>query len=233
MGPLVVIGMSTVVGRCRGLAGIAAVLVVTAACSAQPTAVPEPPGQARLALSDCTVGGFPARCGTLRVPEDPQVGTGRQIGLRVVVLPATGTPVARDAVFYIEGGPGGVATDAIGMMAETFSTVRTHRDLVFVDQRGTGGSNPIACPARPPARPRGATDAQHAELAVQQCLRQVDGDPRFYTTPYAMDDLDTVRAALGYDQIDLYGGSYGQQRPRCTWPGTPTASAARCWSARR
>jgi pimeloyl-ACP methyl ester carboxylesterase len=202
-------GMSTLVSWRPGLVvGVvaAATLALTGGCSGDRIVAPTRPA---LPLSDCTVGGFQARCGTLQVPENRQTGTGRQIGLHVVGLPATGTPVAEDPVFYLEGGPGGAATDSIGMVAETFSTVRAHRDLVFVDQRGTGESHPISCPARPSARPRGITDARYAELVVRDCLRQLDADPRFYTTPYAMDDLDAVRAALGYDRINLYGGSYG------------------------
>ena len=53
------------------------------------------------------------------------------------------------------------------------------------------------------------TDAQYAELAARTCLAQVEADVRYYTTVYAMDDVDAVRSALGYDKVDLYGGSYG------------------------
>jgi pimeloyl-ACP methyl ester carboxylesterase len=180
-------------------------VVVLVGCGGRPTA----PVQRTLGLSACTVSGLQARCGTLAVPENPALPSGRQIDLKIVVLPATGTRVTSDAVFYLEGGPGGAATDAVANVAATLGTAREHRDIVFVDQRGTGASHPITCPAAAPERKPGLSDAQYAELAVRACLSKVDGDPRFYTTPYAVDDFDAVRVALGYDQLDLYGGSYG------------------------
>jgi pimeloyl-ACP methyl ester carboxylesterase len=70
-----------------------------------------------------------------------------------------------------------------------------------VDQRGAGGSNKLICPAA-------AEPAQQAK-ELERCLAGLDADPRAYTTAWAMDDVDDVRAALGYGQINLYGGSYG------------------------
>lgn len=167
------------------------------------------PAAQRLPLADCRVADRPARCGELFVPENPAEPGGRQLRLKVVVLPATGTRVSTDAVFYLEGGPGGAATDSVATVAATLGPIREHRDLVFVDQRGTGGSHPISCPSTPPDRPAGWSDARYLAEVARRCLATVDGDARYYTTPYAVDDLDAVRAALGYARVDLYGGSYG------------------------
>src|SRR5690348_12764129 len=98
-------------------------------------------------LKDCDVQGVQgtARCGTLEVYEDRAARTGRKINLNIVVLPATGERHEPDPLFYFAGGPGSSATEDAPGIAQLFAKIREHRDLVFVDQRGTGGSNPLNC----------------------------------------------------------------------------------------
>ena len=174
---------------------LAALLVVGTACS------PGPSSQPRLALHGCEVAGAAAQCGTFAVPEDRSSGHGRTIRLRVVVVPAASGSALPDPVFWLAGGPGGSAVDDAALARQTLAGVLVDRDLVFVDQRGTGGSNDLRCPA--------GDDPQSWAGAVRDCLPSLDGDPRAYTTAWGMDDLDDVRAALGYDRINVYGGSYG------------------------
>ena len=130
------------------------------------------------------------------------------ISLRVVVLPATTTDRAADPLFYLEGGPGGAASDEATWVAQHFASLNQHRDIVLIDQRGTGGSNPATCPT---AALSGTPDEAQIAAVIQQCLGSLKdkADPRYYTTPIAVDDFDQVRAALGYDKINLYGISYG------------------------
>jgi pimeloyl-ACP methyl ester carboxylesterase len=123
--------------------------------------------------------------------------------LHVAVLPATSRPSA-GALFYLEGGPGGAATASAIRVNAMFAAVGRTRDLVLVDQRGTGGSGP-ACP-RSYVRGR---DAAAVTGYVRRCLRSLRGEPQLDTTSVAADDLEAVRRALGYGRIDLYGGSYG------------------------
>jgi len=120
------------------------------------------------------------------------------------VLPATEHPAA-GALFYLEGGPGGAATAAAVRVNTLFAQAQRERDVVMVDLRGTGGSNRLACPA---GRVRGQ-DAAAVTTYVQRCLSRLHADPRLYTTSVAAHDLETVRRALGYGEIDLFGGSYG------------------------
>ena len=174
---------------------LAALLVVLTACT------PSGSAQPRLALHACQVAGVAARCGTFAVPEDRSTGSGRTIRLRVAVLPAASGHPLPDPVFWLAGGPGGSAVDDAALARQTLSGVAFDRDLVLVDQRGTGGSNDLRCPA--------GDDPQGWAQAVRDCLPSLAGDPRAYTTAWGMDDLDDVRAALGYDKIDVYGGSYG------------------------
>ncbi len=173
----------------------------------------------RLALAPCPPAdniedGF---CGTWEVFENRDAAAGRRITLRVVVLPALSINTASDPVFILAGGPGQAASELTEAIRVPFRQVNRDRDLVFVDQRGTGGSNPLTCELDEEA-PEDALllDPMADELlrarVVEQlgaCVASLDADPRFYTTPIAMDDLDDVREALGYDTINLWGGSYG------------------------
>jgi pimeloyl-ACP methyl ester carboxylesterase len=162
-------------------------------------------GRSAVHFAPCTYyGHISARCGTLSVPEDPHDRHGRKIALHLTVIPATKQPPA-GALFYLEGGPGGAATDSAVRVNEVFAQVSRDRDLVMVDERGTGGSNRIACPhARVPA-----DDAAAVTAYLRRCFARIGGDPQLYTTSAAADDLEAVRRALGYHRIDLFGGSYG------------------------
>jgi pimeloyl-ACP methyl ester carboxylesterase len=153
----------------------------------------------------CTYGGaIDGWCGHLRVASDPSKPKGRTITLRVTVLPSTTQPAA-GALFYLEGGPGGAATTAAVSVNTLFAEVGRTRDLVMVDQRGTGGSSRLACPDRPVHE----ADAGAVTGYLRECFARLDADPRVYTTSVAADDLEAVRRALGYGKIDLYGASYG------------------------
>ncbi len=152
-----------------------------------------------------------ALCGRYAVWENRSTQQGRKIDLRIVVLPALTSDRAPDPVFVFAGGPGDAAGNAVRGWAQD-REVRNRRDIVFVDQRGTGGSHRLDChvpsdpgdvqayfePTLPPAEVRRC----RAELEAGADLTQ-------YTTSIAADDLDEVRAWLGYDRINLQGGSYG------------------------
>jgi pimeloyl-ACP methyl ester carboxylesterase len=153
----------------------------------------------------CTDGGrLDGWCSRLSVPEDPGRSRGRTISLRITVLPATRRPPA-GALFYLEGGPGGAATASAIRVNTLFGQAQRDRDLVMVDQRGTGGSSRLECPH---GYVRGG-DASAVTAYLRACLGRLPADPRLYTTSVAAADLETVRRTLGYAKIDLYGGSYG------------------------
>ncbi|MHB8490185.1 MAG: alpha/beta hydrolase [Candidatus Dormibacteria bacterium] len=148
------------------------------------------------------------------MPENPASPNGRHINLRVVVVPASGPHRAADPLFYFAGGPGGAASDSVRWAATTFRAFNEAHDLVFVDQRGTGGSNAMNCPElmNIGGGEFGVVPSASAEVsAAKTCLAASarTGDPRMYTTPLFADDVDRVRAALGDVSIDIYGGSYG------------------------
>ena len=131
---------------------------------------------------------------------------GRKIGLNVVVIPSLKQPAARDAFTYLAGGPGGAAaTEMPASALSIWPTVHQRHDIVLVDQRGTGGSNPLICP-----EPKGPLDTEAQRRAyVRACLDALNGDPTQYGTRAAVDDLEAARIALGYRSFDLYGTSDG------------------------
>jgi len=154
--------------------------------------------------------GVAAVCGKLRVAEDPMNPAGRQIDLRVMVYPAVAPSPEPDPVFFLAGGPGGAATEDLRWATPMFSALHVDRDFVLVDQRGTGGSNRLVAPAPPDTTGLSQAEATaKVESWVKATLAELPGDPRFYTTALAMDDVDLVRQALGYEKINLYGASYG------------------------
>lgn len=204
-------GISRIAKACLAIAAVVGVgWLVTS--FARPS--PAPPSSPGLSLQRCDVPGVtgPARCGAYEVFEDRSAKSGRKIKLHLVMLSALGTP-APDPVFVFVGGPGGAATNEVEEAARGYlQTVRNHHDIVFVDQRGTGKSNPLKCDVGDDP-----TDLQSffGELMppekVRACRQKLEAvaDLRLYTTQIAMDDLDDVRAALGYSKINLAGASYG------------------------
>ena len=205
--------------RSTRLSIVAAFLIMLSSCSGGPGAQPPTatPTSAT-AQRSFVLNGEPmvpcgpdaAVCGRLTVPEDRSHPEGRQINLNVRVVRAVASDPAPDPVFFLAGGPGGAATQSWWSAPDLFPIVHWDRDIVLVDQRGTGGSNELLWQDTPDL-----SGISRHEMSVtlaawlDQALAGLDADPRFYASPQAADDLDDVRAALGYDRIDLYGGSYG------------------------
>jgi pimeloyl-ACP methyl ester carboxylesterase len=163
-----------------------------------------------IALEDCALTSpagnqVDARCGTLTIPEDRSNPNGRQIELKVAVIPAIKRSPETDALFLLAGGPGQSAIEAFPGMISMIFQIHEDRDIVLVDQRGTGESNPLRC-----LDPEDDELTDEEALAkLKSCPETLDADLRFYTTEIAMTDLDEVRSVLGYETINIYGASYG------------------------
>lgn len=164
-------------------------------------------------LEPCKVAGVAdeARCGVYEVFENRTAGKGRKIGLKILVIPATGSKPLPDPFVYIPGGPGTSAIEAARGIAAEFAALREKRDLLFVDQRGAGESHPLNCDFYNPDDLQSYLGFFFPLEEVRKCRAQLEqkADLTLYTTPIAMDDLEEVRAALGYKQLNLFGGSYG------------------------
>lgn len=149
-----------------------------------------------------------ADCATLEVPEDPTRPDGRKISLRVAMLPARAAEPAADPLVFFAGGPGQSAVDSLASVAPGLARVREKRHLIFMDQRGTGGSNPLVCEIPMDLGTAMPTAEVQAQLA-RDCRDSLDGDLAQYTTSVAAADVEALRQAIGAPKLNLYGGSYG------------------------
>ncbi len=176
------------------------IIALLAACS---------PAPAKINLKPCQSGGRSALCGKLSVFEDRAAARGRRIDLNIAIIKSTSPNPAPDPVFYLSGGPGEAATNDNGNTS-FLANIFHDRDLVLIDQRGTGGSNAVMSPTPPDWSGLNPADLETTFAKwLKTALPKLHMDPRFYTTTVAMQDLEQVRQILGYDQINLYGGSYG------------------------
>lgn len=169
-----------------------------------------------LQLSDCLISAGPAfythkaRCGTMLRPENPDDPDSPMIELRVAVVPALNLNPEPDPVVPIAGGPGQGSIEFYSASASAFEVLRRDRDILVVDQRGTGDSSRLTCDVDDDLLGGDYSDEQTREIAAT-CVAQLPHDPRFFTTSVAVRDLDAVREALGYPQLNLYGVSYGSR----------------------
>jgi pimeloyl-ACP methyl ester carboxylesterase len=192
---------------------LASGLALTASAAANASPPPRPATE--LSLTSCQIADaahfsvVTAECGTLEVPENPGAPDGRRISLHIARVPAINRRKAADPLFILAGGPGMAASTMYAGAAAVFARIQRNRDIVLVDQRGTGRSNVLDCPFDDDALLR-STPEEVSEDA-KKCLAELSkrANVAFYTTSVAVRDLDSVRAALGYEQINLYGGSYG------------------------
>jgi pimeloyl-ACP methyl ester carboxylesterase len=167
-----------------------------------------------LELSDCRINagpGYPgikARCGTLLRPLNPGDPEAGDIELRVAVVPALNLSPEPDPLVPLAGGPGQGAIQFYSAYAGAFEDVRRNRDILLLDQRGTGESARMDCPIEDDIVEGQYSDEQTLEF-TQACLDQLPHDPRFFTTSVAVTDLEALRQALGYPALNLLGTSYG------------------------
>lgn len=171
--------------------------------------------RSRIPLVDCEAPGYrgTAKCGTHLVWENRAAGSGRQIAINLVILPASGRSVQPDPVFYFDGGPGAAASRAAGNIGRFLRAVNESRDLVFIDARGTGRANPLNCPDLPANAPLQAYfDEFLSDTYVRECLAAQTADVRFYSQVFTADDVNEIREALGYGRINLYGSSGGTRQ---------------------
>ena len=163
-------------------------------------------------LKQCRLGGIDEEllCGRLTVFENRKTRTGRKINLNVVVLPAFDQKTKAEPLFDLAGGPGEASTNSVTFYAKDGRDYRKRHDVVLVDQRGTGKSNGLNAETKE-RRPQDFLTEMYPVNYVKDLRRILEqfADLTQYTTPIAMDDLDDVRAWLGYDRINLFGLSYG------------------------
>src|SRR5438874_5001356 len=164
-------------------------------------------------LKACRSAGIdePLFCGKLTVFENRETRSGQTIDLNIVVLPALDQKTKAEPLFDLAGGPGASSVDRADFYAGPGKEYRRRRDVVCVDQRGTGQSNRLSISRE--KTPQYYLSEMFPVDYVRQLRQALEqrADLTKYTTSIAMDDLDDVRTWLGYDRINLFGASYGTQ----------------------
>lgn len=193
-------------------------LAVVSAATLSLALLAAPAGAAPAPLKPCRVDGIAneLQCGSLQRPLDPARPDGVKVDIHYLVVPALARNKQPDAVLLLAGGPGQSAINVASRVLPRLSRLNNRRDLVFIDQRGTGQSAPLECPddnrlpvaeLLEPAAQMRRLDACRAQLEALPYGQ--NGGLRYFTTTIAMQDMDAVREALGVPQWDLVGASYG------------------------
>ena len=165
----------------------------------------------KLTLENCHLGEIRSqvKCGKLEVPENYQKPDGDKIAVNFAVLPAIDDSEYKTPLMFLAGGPGQAAVELATVLNRVFSEVRKTRDIILVDQRGTGESSALSCEFE-------AVDNVYSSLSdelnpqeIKDCVSQFKGDVTQYNSENAIRDFDAIRAALGHEKLNIYGGSYG------------------------
>lgn len=194
----------------RQIITLAAVLVAWHSPAAAQDSAPA------LELKDCRISagrGYPsmkARCGTFVRPLNPAEPDGETVDLFVAVVPALSLEPERDPFVPIAGGPGQSTVAFYASLASAFEKIRRNRDILLIDQRGTGESAPMVCDTDEEVL-EGRLTREETVALTEECLAALPHDPRFFTTSVAVADLEALRNALGYERLNLYGISYGSR----------------------
>ncbi len=142
----------------------------------------------------------------MTVPLDRSGGAPGTVALKVERLQSGAVP-SNEAVIVLAGGPGQAALPLAGFMSKALGPALTNRDLVVFDQRGTGSSGPLSCPALSSAA--GAAGIDSVAKLFERCALQLGPARAGYTTAESVADIESVREAMGYAKLVLYGVSYG------------------------
>ena len=164
-----------------------------------------------LTLENCHLGEIRSqvKCGKLQVPENYQQPNGDKISVNFAVLPAIDNSEYKAPLMFLAGGPGQAAVELATGLNRIFREVRKTRDIILVDQRGTGESSALACELEAVENVYSSLASEFNAQEVKDCIAQFKGDVTQYNSENAIRDFDGIRAALGHEKINIYGGSYG------------------------
>lgn len=172
------------------------------------------PSRAGLPLEDCRIRAGPgspsiaARCSVLQRRLDPEDADSPLLALRVAIVPAQSLEPARDPFVPIAGGPGQSSIEFYATLSQAFEEIRRDRDIVLLDQRGTGASARMHCKLGDQLV-EGRLSPEETKEFSESCLEALPYDPVFFTTSVAVTDLEALRVAMSYPRLNLYGASYG------------------------
>jgi pimeloyl-ACP methyl ester carboxylesterase len=153
-----------------------------------------------LTLHPCDTAG--AWCGHFTRPIDPRAAVPGDLPIYFEYYPHTGAGPSLGTLVATEGGPGFPATESRGEYLPLYAPLRATRDVLIMDNRGTGRSGAVDCPALQAA-------STLTEQVIADCGRQLGERAPLYSTTLAADDLSALLQALATGPVDLYGDSYG------------------------
>lgn len=161
-------------------------------------------------LEACRIAGVDreVKCGAVRMPEDPDSPSSRSIEVRFAVVPAVARNKQPDPVFIFAGGPGQAAMNVARQVMPVLAELNARRDLVFIDQRGTGRSNALECDVDEGSLVS-ALEPEQQLSRLGPCLKALPADLRQYATWIAVRDFEAIRARLNAVKVNLWGASYG------------------------
>lgn len=169
---------------------------------------------AQVSLADCILthpkspAVVRASCVVLEVPLDHDQADAGTLSLHLAVIPAKNSHASADPLFFFAGGPGQSAMRSAAILTRFRNEAGKDRDLVFIDQRGTGRSTPLDCPLDDDLQNLISDDKKIVQK-TRECLESLTADPSYFTSYQAVHDVDLVRQALDYEKINLLGVSYG------------------------
>jgi pimeloyl-ACP methyl ester carboxylesterase len=182
------------------LAIVASLIVATSASAALPWVA-------------CAPAGF--QCAKSTVALDRTGVVGGSFSIDATRRPAT-NGATKTAIVALAGGPGQAAVPFAKDFASIFAGALADKDLLVFNQRGTGRSGPITCPA---LSRRGGSQTS----VVQACSQELGAKRAFYTTAQSVEDLEQLRVEGGYDKLIIYGVSYGTKVALAYAAAHPTA----------
>lgn len=166
-----------------------------------------------LELENCHISGYRQEvlCGEYTVFEDRAAQQGREIDIQFAVVPAIAADKQADPLVFLAGGPGQGSLEVAAFVNLAFQEIHENRDIVLIDQRGMGSSHPLNCEPDEDISLMLSDEEQLrvARESLQQCLQELDADVTKYTQDLANEDIHDILLALGYDRVNLYGGSWG------------------------
>jgi len=184
---------------------LASVLPALAEQEVQKNTPPEASG-ATLEMVPCFIAGLKERvsCGSIDLPLDYGTPEGVKIPIHVTVVPAISSTPEQDPFVIFAGGPGQAAGDYGGFVNQAFNEIQKKRDIILIDQRGTGKSYGMRC---------SSGELEDALIdpkeAAELCRADYDIDVRHFTLENVIRDTNEIRQRLGYNHLNLWGGSYG------------------------
>ncbi len=166
-----------------------------------------------VSVNDCHLNGIrtQVKCGSINVPSNYNKPAGTQLTINFAILPAIDNTKNKTPLMFLAGGPGQAAVELAAHIRNGFTEIRKTRDIILVDQRGTGKSHPLQCDESQQAKLYSIIPEEFDEKEVLTCIEdlQKNNELSQFTSENAIRDFDQIRKALGHEQINLYGGSYG------------------------